>query len=113
MKSCKKITAAVLAAILAVSVFICPAFAGGAFIDPSSETITTTPETQNPEDLTYVPPTIPETEIETTAQIPVTGMDPDIKENMSFFQKILERINEFFNLILEFIQGLTDVFPAK
>lgn len=113
MKNCKKITAAVLAAILALSIFICPAFAGGAVIDASSATVTTTPESQSPEDLTYIPPTIPGTETETETQVPVTGMDPDVKENISFFQKLLERINELFNIFLEYIQKLGDILAAK
>lgn len=107
MKSCKKITAAILAAILALSVFICPVFAGGAVIDASDATITTTPETQNPEDLTYIPPTIPETETET--KIHATGTDKDVLETVSFWQKIFNRINEFFQMILDFFQGLDDV----
>ena len=107
MKNCKKITAAVLAALLALSVFICPAFAGGPFIDPSSETVTTTPETQNPEDLTYVPPTLPETETET--QIHATGTNPEILEKVSFFQQILNRINEFFQMVLDFFKNLENI----
>lgn len=111
MKSCKKITAAVLAAILALSIFICPAFAGGAFIDPSSETVTTTPPSQSPDDLTYVPPTIPETETET--RVTATGTNPEVLENVSFLQQIFNRINDFFNLILEYIQKLGDVLAGK
>lgn len=111
MKSCKKITAAVLAAILALSIFICPAFAGGAFIDPSSETITTTPPDQSPDDLTFVPPSMPEEE--TTARVPATGTDKDVLENVSFFQKIFNSINDFFNLILEYIAKLGDVLGRK
>ena len=111
MKNCKKITAAVLAALLALSVFICPAFAGGPFIDPSSETVTTTPETQNPEDLTYVPPTLPETETET--QIHATGTNPEILEKVSFFQQILNRINEFFQMVLDFLKNLDGVLGQK
>ncbi|MGN1194734.1 MAG: hypothetical protein ACI4SB_04565 [Acutalibacteraceae bacterium] len=111
MKSCKKITAAVLAAVLALSIFICPAFAGGAFIDPSSATVTTTPPDQSPEDLTFVPPTPPETETET--RVTATGIDKDVLENVSFFQKILNRINELFNIILEAIQKLGEILSQK
>ena len=111
MKSCKKITATVLAAIIALSVFICPVFAGGPFIDPASETITTTPETQSPEDLTYVPPTIPETETET--KVHATGTNPEVLEKVSFFQQILNRINEFFQMVLDFFRNLDGVLGQK
>lgn len=111
MKNCKKITAAVLAAILALSVFICPAFAGGAFIDPSSETITTTPPSQSGEDLTYVPPTIPEPETET--KIHATGTDEEVLENVSFFQKIFNRINELFQIFLDTIKKLEGILSGK
>lgn len=109
MKSCKKITAAVLAAILALSVFICPVFAGGAVIDASDATVTTTPSNQSPEDLTFVPPTMPETEAETETKVDVTGMDKETLENISFFQKILNRINEFFQLILDMFSNLDEI----
>ncbi len=111
MKNCKKITAAVLAALLALSVFICPAFAGGAFIDPSSETVTTTPATQNPDDLTFVPPAPPESETET--QIHATGTDKEILEKVSFFQQILNRINEFFQMILDMFSQLDTILGNK
>ena len=112
MKSCKKITAAVLAAILAFSLFICPAFAGtssGEEPSVSAEADVTT--TKSAEELTYYPPTLPETEPET--RVTATGTDKEVLEKVSLYQQFLDRINELFNIILEAIQKLSDILSGK
>lgn len=111
MKSCKKISALIIALILTFSVISCVMGVSAENVK-EEETFTTTPENASPDDLTYVPPTYPtETSFDPSAfaseySSQIADINENIGEKTSFIEALLEKINDFFNAILDFINNL-------
>lgn len=114
MKSCKKISALLVSLILIFSVVSCVVGVSAESVQ-TSQTFTTTPENASPDDLTYVHPTYTTTTsfdpsaIASEYSSEIADINENLGENTSFIKTLLEKINDFFNAILNFINGFGDI----
>ncbi|MGN0469263.1 MAG: hypothetical protein ACI4GY_11115 [Acutalibacteraceae bacterium] len=113
MKSCKKLTAIVIALVLSLSVCIGAFAAQEETVEETTTTAITYPSYSSAEDLTYVEPTIPTTEggiqIDESLKDQLSEIGDDIRTEIPLIQQLLEKIQGFFRIFIEFFENLVDV----
>lgn len=124
MKSCKKLTALLLALILTFAVFSCvfgvsaESYETTTLAYPTGSPDEETPSNANPEDLTHTNISIPPTSADFDPSAIASEYSEEIEDvnnaldnGSSFIKDFLNRMNELLEGILNFFKSLSGGFP--